>query len=39
MVVRVVNTPELATRVRFRGNLPTRLIWAGGQGVAQRVHL
>jgi len=39
LAVRVVNKPELPTRVRFRGKLPTRLNWAGCQRVAQRVHL
>jgi len=39
LAVLVVNKPELPTRVRFHGKLPTRLHWAGCQRVAKRVHL
>jgi hypothetical protein len=39
LAVLVVNIPELPSRVRFHGKLPTRLNWAGCQQVAQRVHL
>jgi len=38
LAVWVVNRPELSTRVRFDGKLPTRLNWEGCQRVAQRVH-
>ena len=39
LAVRVINKPELPTRVLFLGKLPTRLNWARCPRVAQRVHL
>ena len=39
LVVLVVNTPELSTRVRFDCKLRTHLNWAGCQRVAQWVQL
>jgi len=38
LVVRVVNTLQLSTRIGFNGKLLTLLNWAGCQRVAQRVH-
>ena len=34
--VRIVNTPETSTPLRFNGTLPTSLDWVGCQQVAQR---
>jgi len=34
----VLVQPELATRLRFDGKLPTNLNWVGCQRIAQRVH-
>jgi len=39
LVVRVVNIPDLPTRVRCHGELPTSLDWMGCQWFVQRVHL